>query len=184
MGHTEFLVGLNQTSPSSLPVSIDDLQDTSTVFMQRWKSRDFGRAGDISQHAMILLDFIVSEFLRERGDRLGKKTYAGSVFEAEMTRNAGRGVTGVTAREQTDMVALGPGNGRIPAGVGTPVDLTLERLLNKIKHRNHRLINFRIESGRHIFLICPEKSNGKPEGISEFDVADFCDHCKAAAAAL
>ena len=97
---------------------------------------------------------------------------------------AGHGIAGVTLEDQLRVVEVGPGNARLPTNVGTPVTLTLHRLMNKIKHRNSQLTNFRIEAQRHIFLICPENSDGTPEGISEFDVVTFCEQCKVAASEI
>ena len=184
LGFTDYLAGQPSPVRSSLPKSIADLEDTSILFVQHWQRSDHGRAGRVSEQAMIHLDFVANEFLREKVERLGHGSYQGSLFAAEMNAACGSGVTGTTFAEQVNMVAAGPGNGRIPANVGTPVVLTLDRLLNKIKHRNRRLINFRIEAGKHIFLICPEHTSGGAEGIYEFDVEDFCNRCSTAAATL
>ncbi|WP_441229904.1 hypothetical protein AB7828_08295 [Tardiphaga sp. 215_C5_N2_1] len=184
MGNIDYLTGLNKSSPSNLPDSIEDLQDTSTLFIQRWISREHRRAAEVSENAMILFDYIVNEFLRECSDRQRRGTYENSAFARAMAQVAGQGLSGVTAQQQLDMAALGPGNGQLPSGIGRPVSLTLRQLLNKIKHRNRSLMNFRIDAGRHVFLICPEQTNGDAEGISEFDVASFCNYCRTAASAL
>src|SRR6204780_2012487 len=171
MGQTEYMMGGQTPSPSNLPESIDDLQDLSTVFMQRWAVRDLKRAGDISKRAMVLLDFIVSDILRERGVWRRARKFTGSPFESEMNRPLAQGLTAVTVADQMGVRSAGAGNGRLPPNVGKPVLLTFERLLNKIKHRNQTLTNFRIESGRHIFVVCPEEpSTGAAEGKGEFDV--------------
>jgi len=184
MGFTEYLTGLNSPIPSNLPRSIADLEDSSVLFVRNWQRSDYGRAGKVSEQAMIHLDFVANEFLREKVQRLGQGSYQGSSFATEMNAACGSGVTGVTFAEQLEMVSSGPGNARVPMNVGTPVNLTLDRLLNKIKHRNRQLINFRIDAGRHIFLICPEHSSGGAEGIYEFDVETFCRRCAEAAATL
>ena len=101
-----------------------------------------------------------------------------------MNTVCGKGVSGISLSDQKAMVASGPGAGVIAPHLGTCTSLTLDRLLNKIKHRNPRLMNFRIEHGRHIFLICPELTSGGAEGIYEFDILEFCAHCQAAAQAL
>jgi hypothetical protein len=184
LGSIEFLVGQNTPQPSSLPQAIADLEDTSTLFVARWNSNDFNRAAQVSKTAMALLDFIVNEFLREKTGRKGNGSYTGTTFEREMSFIIGNGVTDVTLADQVAMADAGPGYGRLPLNVGSPVDLSLERLLNKVKHRNKSLMNFRIANGRHIFVVCPEHTSGGAEGISEFDVQDFCKQCKAAASEL
>jgi hypothetical protein len=181
MGHTEFLIGQNGSTPSNLPAAIANLEDASMIFISRWQQRDYGRAGEVSQSAMGLFDFIANELLRERVERMGLGTYLRSPFEAEMNILCANGVTGVSVGDQQSIVSAGPGNGHVPINAGTAVTLSLDRLLNKIKHRNPKLMNFRISSSQHIFLICPEHTSGGPEGIYEFNVEEFCRQCRAAA---
>ncbi len=75
MGYTHFLIGQNAPVPSSLPDAIKDLEDASTVFMIRWREGEMQRAGEVSKKAMVLLDFIVNELLREKDTRNGLDTY-------------------------------------------------------------------------------------------------------------
>jgi hypothetical protein len=152
--------------------------------MGYWQRRDFHRAGSISEEAMIHLDFVANELLREKVERVGRGLFADSALEARLGGLIGTGMTGLALTDQIAMCQTGPGNGRLPKNAGRPVELTLDRLLNKIKHRNPRLINFRIDAGRHIFLICPEHTVGGAEGIYEFDVEAFCRFCTEAAESL
>jgi len=184
MGYTEFLVGRHGATPSNLPEAIADLEDASVVFLSRWGKGDMQRAGDVSKDAMTLLDFIVNELLRVETDRKGTCTYAGTPFETAMTRLCGEGVTGASLTDQMRMVQAGPGNGSLPKHLGSASNLRLHQLLNKVKHRNPSLMNFRISAGKHIFVICPDKTGGGAEGIYEFDVAEFCNQCRMAAALL
>jgi len=184
LGFTEYLTGLNSPTPSTLPQSIAELEDTSTLFLKHWQRSDYERASEVSKRAMTHLDFIANEFLRKKVGRRGHSSYQNSSFKTEMDVTCGNGVTGVTLPEQAAMVASGPGNGRIPANVGIVAVLTFDRLLNKIKHRSKILMNFRIDAGEHAFLICPENTNGGAEGIYEFNVENFCRRCSAAAARL
>lgn len=183
MGYTEFLVGQNAPIPSDLPGAIADLEDTSTIFMQRWQQRDMVRAGDVSKRAMELLDFIANELLREKVERKGASSYTGSAFEAAMSVLAAEGVTNVTEQDHIDVVVAGPGLGTLPLG-RAQIQIDLDRLLNKIKHRKRKLANFRLQNGRHVFVICPDKTHGGAEGIYEFDVRTFCQQSDAAARAL
>lgn len=184
LGFTEFLVGINSASPSNLPDAISDLEDTSTIFHRRWTEGDYQRAGDVSKKAMALFDFITNELLREQVKRKGLGTYLNSAFSRTMDTPCGSGVTGASQTDQEAMVRCGPGNGILPLHLGNPRSLTLSRLLNKIKHRNPQLMNFRFDNGDHIFIICPEVTGGGAEGIYEFSVAQFCDACRQAARIL
>ena len=178
MGYTEYLTGQNAPAPSSLPGAIDDLEDTSHTFVRRWSERAFARAGDISKTAMVLLDFIVNELLRQQVERKGLGTYTGSAFATALSVPCGRGATGATRAHQQTMVQLGAGTGSIPASLGAPSVLDLGRILNKIKHRNPYLMNFRIDPRRHTFVVCTEHTSSGAEGIYEFDVVEFCRACK------
>lgn len=184
MGYTEYLTGQNASAPSSLPGAIDDLEDTSHIFVRRWSEREFARAGDTSKQAMRLLDFIVNELLRQQVERKGLGTYAGSAFATALSVSCGRGTSGATLADQQKMVQFGAGAGTIPPSLGTPSVLDLGRMLNKIKHRNPYLMNFRIDAGRHIFVVCTEHTAGGAEGIYEFDVVEFCRVCKSSVNAL
>lgn len=133
---------------------------------------------------MVLLDFIANELLREKVKRMGLGTYPKSQFASEMSVLCGIGVTGALLADQQNMVLAGAGNGQLPTHLGTPMTLKLFQLLNKVKHRSPHLMNFRIDNGRHIFVICPEDTGGGAEGIYEFGVEEFCEKCRFAAKAL
>jgi hypothetical protein len=120
----------------------------------------------------------VNEILRARDTRMAKGTYSGSPLEVELNMMRGLMTSPVTSAQQQAVINVGPGQGQLP---GQPVQITLERLLNKIKHRHHQSANFRIQAGRHIFVINVDKPNKTPDSIAEFDVADFCAHCSNAA---
>jgi hypothetical protein len=183
LGLTEFLVGQNAPNPSNLPEAIANLEDASTLFLRRWQRGDFNRAGEVSKRAMELLDFISNEFLRAKVKRKGSNTYSGSQFEGTMSILCATGVTNVTEQEHLDVVLVGAGNGALPAS-GIHIQINLDRLLNKIKHRKPQIANFRSDNGRHIFVICPDKTEGGAEGIYEFDVETFCLLCSNAAGTL
>lgn len=184
MGYTEFLTGQNAPMPSNLSGAIDDLEDASHTFVRRWSEQALDRAGDVSKTAMVLLDFIVNELLRHQVERRGLGTYNGSPLATALLAPCGRGASGATLADQQAMVHVGAGTGGIPVCLGAPFALDLGRLLNKIKHRNPLLMNFRIDAGRHIFVVCTEHTPGGAEGIYEFDVVDFCRACKSAVSAL
>jgi hypothetical protein len=129
MGHTEFLIRMNTASQSSLPGAIEDLEDASTLFLKRWCRSEFQRAGEVSKKAMVLLDFIVNEFLREKDRQDGIGTYLNSQLARELSATCGIGVTGAAYADQQNMVQAGPGHGQLPANLGTPKALELSRLL-------------------------------------------------------
>lgn len=89
-------------------------------------------------------------------------------------------VAGVSVIDQQAMSQAGPGHGVLPPGRQGQA-ITLERLLNKIKHRQEKTGNFRLNSGAHIFVMNIDTPKNKPDSIVEFDVLAFCTLCRAAA---
>ena len=180
MGHISYLTGAPSSGPQSIEESLYELENTSVLFREAWQRvpPDFVRASRVSAKAMEHLDHVVNEILRARDTRMARGTYAGSQLEAELNIMRGQMFSPVTLAQQQAMIAAGPGNGNLPGGA---VQITLERLLNKVKHRHHQSANFRIQGGRHIFVINVDKPNKLPDSIAEFDVSDFCAHCGQAA---
>lgn len=177
MGHISYLTGTACNGPQSIDESLYELENTSVLFREAWQRvpPDVGRAARVSGKAMEHLDHVVNEILRARDTRMVKGSYSGSQLETQLNMVCGLMVTPVTAMQQQAMVSAGPGNGQLP---GQPVQITLERLLNKIKHRHHQYANFRIQADRHVFVINVDKPNRTPDSIAEFDVIEFCARCR------
>lgn len=180
MGNLSYLTGKGNNNTISIHDSIYNLENTSILFCEAWQSipPDFDRAARVSVNAMEHLDHIVNEILRARDTKKANQSYIGSSLEAELNTQIGEMFSPVTSIQQQLMVSAGPGNGKLP---GQATKITLEKLLNKIKHRHHLETNFRIDSSRHIFVINVNKPNQNPDSIVEFDVRSFCNHCKKAA---
>jgi len=180
MGHISFLTGKLNKSHQSIDEALYELENTSVIFREAWQRvpPDLTRAARVSANAMEHLDHIANEILRARDTRMAKGTYTSSQLEVELNIKRGLMISPVTAAQQQAMIDAGPGQGKLP---GQPNQITLERLLNIIKHRHHQSANFRIQSGRHIFVINIDKPNKTPDSIAEFDVINFCEHCVNAA---
>ncbi|PPU56071.1 hypothetical protein XcodCFBP4690_21830 [Xanthomonas codiaei] len=177
MGNISFLTGASSNSPSSIGESIYQLENCSVLFLAAWQKvcPDLVRAARVSSEAMAHLDHIVNVVLRARDDSKAANTYAGSQLEAGLNGQCGLSVVSVTRAQQQALPAAGPGNGVVP---GTGAALTLERLLNKIKHRRPNDSNFRVDqSGQHIFVVAVDKPNHQPDSIVEFPVKEFCVQC-------
>jgi hypothetical protein len=179
MGNISFLTGGAGGSPQSLEESIYQLENTSLIFTTAWQKtpKDFQRASRASQEAMVHLDHIVNEILRARDHLKATSAYAGSALEAELNIVRAISFSPVTRVQQLSLPQLGPGNGCLPSP-GVP--LSMEKLLNKIKHRRYDAANFRIgASGEHIFLIAVDTPKQQPDSIVKFVVGEFCNHCSA-----
>ena len=128
------------------------------------------------------LDHIVNEIMRARDQMQSDGSHTGSPLESQLNITRASSASPVTRVQQDNLSALGAGNGMLPfAGI----TLTMEKLLNKIKHRRTTSANFRVgASGEHIFLVGVDKPNRQPDSIVEFVVGDFCKHCSDVAAVI
>ena len=177
MGDISFLTGGNGNSSQSFNDAIYQLENTSILFLNAWLSspQDFQRAGRASLEAMLCLDHIVSEIMRRRDELKGDNNYSGPPLENQLNIMRATSASPVTRIQQDSLAAQGAGNGQLPHP-GTP--LTMERLLNKIKHRRPGSTNFRVGSaGEHIFIVGADDQRQRPDSIVEFIVGEFCQHC-------
>ena len=80
--------------------------------------------------------------------------------------------------------ALNQGAGSFPAGASVS-SLSLERGLNKLKHRSIAGVNFSVTStALHTLFVDTLAGQGQPRTLSEIDIDKFCDACKKAADAI
>ena len=178
MGHIEYLTGVPHNGPKPLNESIYNLKNTSVLFIHAWTSspQDLQTAGKVSKEAMISLDHIINEIMRARDLLIAEQSYSGSDLKTVLDEQIALSVTNVTRQQQHDLANLGPGNGSLPL---QGISISMERLLNKVKHRRPDCINFRVGTQKdHYFLMAVDKPNKSPDSIIEFVVADFCKHCE------
>ena|ERR1017187_7287915 len=182
MGHTEFLVGQSGQNFSNVREAIFKLEDLSVIFMRRWSQKEMEQAGAASAEAMKCFDYIAMELFRHRDDMKSDSTYARSIFASEMLIPTGLMVAPVLISDQMAVGDAGPGEGKLPINLAAPIGIDLVTTLNKVRHRNASIANFRIENdSRHIFVICPTKQGGGADSVVEFDVQVFCTNCRSAA---
>lgn len=184
MGHTSFLTGGPTSPPQSLAEAVYELANCSDAFVSCWQRvpRDKARAGRVSEQAMTQLDHIVNEVLRARDALKSRSAYVSSTLKTQLDLLGGLMAAPVTRAQQNAMITAGPGNGALPAAGAS---ISLEKLLNKIKHRHHATGNFRVALGnRHIFVVNVDKPDQTPDSVVEFDVLGFCEQCTSVAALL
>lgn len=185
MGYSEFLLGVPNAPKPTLNEAINNLHDASALFVIGYTRNNATQAERATHVAMMAFDFIVGEIMRSRDRCKANSSYNNSSFKAEMDIAVAEMVRPVTETEHIALRVAGAGNGRLPTNCGTPISISAEMVLNKIKHRHPDYMNFRIQNGKHIFVICPVKTNGSgPDSVVEFDVEDFCERCRKIAAAL
>ncbi|WP_157443725.1 hypothetical protein [Curvibacter lanceolatus] len=180
--YIEFLVDPAGKSPRNLQDSIRRVLNASAGFKQSWLGGDQQDAYETSQEAFEHLDYIQNELLRQR-DVL-KRDHAAwptSPFNATLANTVGKILNNVTTTDCAWFLGLPPGQGGMPTGT-TPTPLTLEKALNKLKHRDTSALNFSLPaSGSHILYLFTNGGMGQPDSISEIDIANFCSACKSAA---
>jgi hypothetical protein len=184
VGGLSYLTGGANQSPQSVEESIFQLQNTSVVFVASWLKipKDHRRAARVSQEAMVYLDHIVNEILRQRDVLKATGSYVNSSLETELNKEVALFSDNITRSHQMMLSNVGAGNGALPTQ-GFP--LKMEKLLNKIKHRRRDLANFRVDASKeHFFIITVDKPNLQPDCIVEFSVINFCEHCSLISAIL
>jgi hypothetical protein len=141
-------------SIQSLNDAITQLKKCSKDFLDAWEI-DSLRARLISNDAMKFLDHITLEIIRKRDSLKKEKTYDESLFENELNHYQGRIAAPVTPEQQKNIIRVGYGNASLPC---PNEPLSMEELLNKIKHRERNGANFRIgKNGEHFFIISTDK---------------------------
>lgn len=184
MGYTEFLVAGSPSPSINIQDVIVRLEDLSTVFIKRWSDGSWAHAGEVSVEALRCFDLIVNSLMRARDDKKTMNAYAGSSLEIELSLDIATMASPATLAHHQAVKSAGPGNGHIPSTCPPSSPISLEKTLNKLKHRDSGILNFRIENGLHILVICPVAIGGGPDSVVEFDVATFCQRCLAAAASV
>jgi len=185
MGYADFLLGVPNTPRPTLNGAINSLQDASALFVTGYTRSNMEQAERATDIAMRAFDFIVGEIMRHRDLHKADGSYTNSAFEREMNVLMANMVSPVTRLEHEAVRAAGPNNGCLPTSLRPPTAISVEKTLNKIKHRHPDFANFRIQGDRHNFVICVDKVNGSgADSVVEFDVETFCDRCRKIAAAL
>lgn len=176
MGNMEFLISSNGESFGNIEEAIQKLKGLSYGFMAQINLRNIQEAVKISERAFECLDHIHGELLRIRDDQRDERVYDRSSFQHAMSTNSARMATIGSAERSNNTVAT-PGNARFPNNLEISY-ISLEKTLNKIKHRNRKLIDFRIDAGKHILMIRPKGE------LIEIDIIDFCENCLRAVESL
>jgi hypothetical protein len=182
VGHTEFLVVGNGRGFSNIEDAIEKLENLSMIFKGRWQSNQLQQAGKASEEAMICFDHVIGELMRIRDSRKVDPNYSSSNFANSMAAVSGRSKPNASPSDVACITAA-PGNAILPASA-LITDISLEKALNKVKHRHPSAMNFRIDADRHIFVFCALSTNGSLESIVELDVLSFCEKCRDAAKAI
>jgi hypothetical protein len=181
--YIEFLVDPTGKSPRNLKDSIRRVLNASAGFRQSWLNGEQTEAFQTSQEAFEHLDYIQNELLRQRDvHKSNTASWPTSLFCSALTAPVGQLLNSVTPADRSWFLSLPQGQGAMPAG-STLTLLTLDKALNKLKHRDTIAFNFTLPSGGgHTLYLFTKAGMGQPDTLSEIDVAVFCDTCKSAAA--
>ena len=180
--YTEFLVALNGKSPRNLKDSVRHVSNASAGFRASWLAGERAEALETSQEAFEHLDYIQNELLRQRDMHMDNASaWATSAFKTSLNSPVGRLLDNVSAADSAWFVNLVQGLGSMPTGC-SPGLLTLERALNKLKHRDTVALNFSLPANTgHVLYVLTKAGMGQPASLSEIDVSAFCLASKSAA---
>lgn len=175
----EFLTALPQGPPRTLVEAISRLRKQSRDFTSFWNECQIEEASKVSEDAFSMLDHIQNEILRHRDIQAKSPDWSASELKQCLERHVGIIVSSLSVADKERFFSLAQGEGRLPIDCET-VPLTLAKALNKLKHRNI-LINFRLESGKHILCVFTVGGMGNSDSLCEFDVEGLCIACEATA---
>lgn len=178
----EFLVDLNGKSPKNLLDSIRRIRNASSGFRESWLLNDYVDAEGTSQEAFEHFDYLQNELLRQRDSHKNRiVTWPTSPFKMALDAHVGSFANSLSVGDINWFQALHEGAGGFPPGSIT-TSLTLEKALNKLKHRDILGINFCLPpSGGHIIYVYASAGMGQPASLSEIDMRTFCNACRDAA---
>lgn len=180
--YIEFLVDPTGKSPRNLRDSIRRVLNASAGFRQSWLNGERQEAFETSQEAFEHFDYIQNELLRQRDvHKSNAVTWHASPFCAALTTSVGRIINDVSDTHRSWFLTLVPGVGAMPIGC-TPTPLTLDKALNKLKHRDTVALNFSLPPGAgHTLYLFTNAGMGQSASLSEIDVSAFCAACQTAA---
>jgi hypothetical protein len=178
----EFLVDLTGKSPRNLKDSIRRVLNASAGFRQSWLDEERSEAYETSQEAFEHFDYIQNELLRQRDVHKSNATiWPTSPFKTTLDAPVGRILNNISAADCSWFLSLTQGAGAMPA-TSLPISLTLDKALNKLKHRDTVAFNFSLPTGGgHILYMFTKAGMGQPDSLSEIVVSTFCSACKVAA---
>lgn len=178
----QFLTVSSGVQPPSLHESIRGLTNLSAGFCLSWARGDYNSAKDTSDEAFVVLNDICTTLLGVRDDKKKSSTWIGSQFKTSMEKNLGYSIEPSVADVALYEKIL-PGFGAMPPGTQSPI--TLERSLNKIKHRANGSEKFSVSNTTdHFLYVLTLASMQNPTTVAAIDMQLFCQMCKEAADAI
>jgi hypothetical protein len=161
---------------------IQKLNQCSIDFVNAFRRYDNEACANASSEAMPTLD-IISNHIRRYRDNLSRLPDRDNVPFRELLDSTIAKVA--TEAKQNEFQAVRDATaGQCNLPERDFDEITIERLLDKLVHRNDNFMNFRITpNGEHALIICTVRrvrnSSGVivaiPEDIVEFDVQKFCE---------
>lgn len=174
----KFLKNSSSELPRTVEESIRLLKNASMGFCDSWLDGDIDEAQETSTEAFEMLDHIQNELLRRRDDLKKENRWADSNYKVAMNEVAGEIVTIDSQEEESTFLQSPVGQAGFPNET-SPVNLTIEKALNKLKHRVSDGINFNISTAsEHYLYILTAAGMGQPASISKIHIKEFCNKCK------
>lgn len=179
-----FIIPPTTSTKGELEEDINELAELSKSFVDNWSRKNEKEALIVSQKALKLLENIINKILRLRDDYRENNHPNERNLNKALKASVGQLYEGVKKKDKDSFTESKPGESILPSGFGPKV-LTLEKALNKLKHRNVESMNFLIsEPSGHQLVVFTHKAMGQPDAISVITIEDFCNACKVAAKAI
>jgi len=178
----EFLVDPSGKAPRNLKDSIRRIRNASAGFRESWLSGEHNEAQETSQEAFEYFDYLQNELLRQRDvQKANQLSWTSSEFKLALNSHVGSLLSNISGTHSEWFSQLANGAACMPENSDLE-PLSLEKALNKLKHRDTVAINFALpSSGGHKLFVLTGAGMGQPASLSEIDVIAFCNHCKCAA---
>jgi len=180
----QFLKNSSSELPRTIEESIRLLKNASVGFCDSWLDGDIDEAKETSVEAFEILDHIQNELLRRRDDLKKENRWSDSQYKVAMGEVVGEIVAIESQQHETNFLQNPVGDASFP-DEAIPETLTMEKALNKLKHRVSHGINFNISPAKeHYLYIFTSSGMGQPAAISKIHMKKFCQKCKSASKAF
>jgi hypothetical protein len=175
----EFLVDPSGKAPRNLKDSIRRIRNASLGFRESWLSGEYDEAHETSQEAFEHFDYLQNELLRQRDiHKTDQSLWPSSQFKLGLDSHVGSLLNNISETESAWFGQLANGAACMPEN-SVLEPLSLEKALNKLKHRDTVAINFVLpSSGGHKLYVLTNAGMGQTASLSEIDVMTFCNSCK------
>ncbi|MDA0281584.1 MAG: hypothetical protein O3C29_14300 [Proteobacteria bacterium] len=178
----QFIVDPHGKAPQNLKDSILKIRNASAEFCSNWTEGRHHDAQIASDEAFKHFDYVQGELLRQRDfHKKNQATWPSSAFKIALNKQVGIFLDNISTNDISGFKNYAYGEACMPANSNSQL-LSLERALNKLKHRDTISVNFAMSpSSGHTLYVLTFAGMGQPASLAEIKISNFCDICDIAA---